>query len=477
MTQSITNYVQVTVTEEGTGPQPAGFGTPMFVHEHALETARLAGPFTSASAVADAGHATTSAPYLWAQSVFAQSPRVTEVYIGRADSGDANLTASLDAILAADPAAWYAFAIEDRTADEIKEAAAWCESASAPKIFIAQSNDPSIVSGEGPEYTITFGGTPTDGDYETIFTGFGLSSPVTVTTTRATTPATNADLATQHAADITTLIATTLAGVVAEATATDEDVFVVLENDLATGTVTHNTTGGGGETLTNVISDEDLASDLFNLNYTRTALIYDPDDAVYLDGAWMSRCLSADLDQKKNIWAFKRLNGVSGTNLTDAQVTAIRNTNTNYFSPAQMSSGVTVTAFTAQGWTPSGDAAAGRRIDKTITLDWLKARLEEALADVILRETHGIPYTDAGFNRFATAAERVLSLGIAAGHLIDFVVPEGEDFEGEKTPLLVVPKLSDTTTAQRTSRTFTFSGLAYLAEYIEKVEFSIEVRS
>lgn len=86
---------------------------------------------------------------------------------------------------------------------------------------------------------ITIGGTEADGDYQSIFTGFGLANPITVTTTRATTPATNADLATQHAADITTLISSTLAGVVVSATATDATVLVRVAGGLDTGTITH----------------------------------------------------------------------------------------------------------------------------------------------------------------------------------------------------------------------------------------------
>ncbi|NJK32971.1 MAG: hypothetical protein HC927_11490 [Deltaproteobacteria bacterium] len=41
------------------------------------------------------------------------------------------------------------------------------------KIFLAQSNAPSLLDNGGPAYTATFGGTPADGTYRLTFTGFG----------------------------------------------------------------------------------------------------------------------------------------------------------------------------------------------------------------------------------------------------------------------------------------------------------------
>jgi phage tail sheath gpL-like len=65
---------------------------------------------------------------------------------------------------------------------------------------------------DGAKYTATAGGTATDGDYELEFDGFGLGAPVTVTVTRATTPATNSDLG----AALRTALATALAGSLAD---------------------------------------------------------------------------------------------------------------------------------------------------------------------------------------------------------------------------------------------------------------------
>jgi hypothetical protein len=77
---------------------------------------------------------------------------------------------------------------------------------------------------------ITFGGTEENGDYETAVLDAAGTELERITTTRAGGfPALNDDLATQHADDITSFLATTLAGVIASATADGVDVVVVGE--------------------------------------------------------------------------------------------------------------------------------------------------------------------------------------------------------------------------------------------------------
>ena len=479
MSQSIQHYVNVSVALEGTGAQPAGFGIPIFVSDHSVTANRLDGPYLSLAEMVTDGFTALTPEYLWASAVFAQQPRVRQVYIGRRDGGDANLGASMDAILAVDPGAWYCVNLESRTSSDIAALAAWVEAADFPKIAICQSNDASLLSGEGPAYSATFGGTPADGTYRLIFTGFGLGSPVNVDVVRAGgSPALNADLGGALRTALTTALGGSLAAVLAPGSIGGAGASATWEiiDGLASGTVTV-TDPESPDGLAVTVTDADIGSMLFRLQYTRTALIYHATDADYLDGAWSSRCLSANLDQQKLAWAEKRVSGIEADDLSNAEVLALRAVNVNYFSPATMSSGSTVQAFTAQGWVSFGSAGAGRRIDTTITLDWLKARLEEAIANVNLRESHQVPYTDAGINRYATATRDVFAVGIAAGHLVPFVVPEGEDDEGRITPFLDFPQLSETTTTQRANRDLSSTrGLVYLGSGIEKVTVGIEAR-
>lgn len=478
--QSISNYITISVLLEGSGSQPAGFGTPIFVSDHAITADRLNGPYTSLAAMVTAGFISTTPEYLWASAVFSQQPRVQSVYIGRRDGGDADLAASLDAILAVDSGAWYCINLESRTAADIAALAAWVEAASFPKIAVAQSNDASLVNGTGPQYNAAFEGTVADGTYILTFTGFGLVSPVAVTVTRtAGTPATLALVAADMRTALDTAEGAGLAGVLDPDSLGGTGVNAVfgIMPGLASGTVVSSGTAVASTAdLTVTTTDAAIGETLFRLGYTRTALLYHATDADYLDGAWTSRCLSFDLDTQKGGWSYKRIAGIEGDQLTDVQVTALRSVNCNYFAPAVMSSGVAVQAFTAQGWMPSGDAGAGRRIDVTTSLDWLHARLEEATINVNLRDPQDVPFTDAGINRYYTAWTGVLNTGIKAGHLVEFVVPEGEDLEGTKTPYLDVPQLADTTTTQRQNRTLSATGLVYLRSSIEAVALAIEAR-
>lgn len=105
------------------------------------------------------------------------------------------------------------------------------------------------------EDTVTIGGTASDGNYDTVFDQ--LDPPVRVRTVRSTTPATNANIATQHAADITDLIATSLAGIVASASANSAVVTIVYEAGIDPQTLTCSETTATGTITASVGEDED----------------------------------------------------------------------------------------------------------------------------------------------------------------------------------------------------------------------------
>lgn len=478
MSQSITHYVSVNVSLTADPVGAAGFGVPAFLHTQDAvgPSTRVHGPFTSVAGVTDFGYAAGSPPAVWAAAVLAAQPRAQSFYIIRGDTGDADISESLDAAVAEEPSAFYGVEMESRDDDDIELLAAWLET--QRKIGVAQSNAASLLAGTGRAYTATFAGTPADGTYRLTFTGFGLGAPVNVDVVRAGgVPASNNALATALDAALVTAAAGSLNTVLVDASiesATNVVSFRLIDG-LATGTITV-TDPESPNGLAVASTDADIGSVLFGAQYTRCALLYHPTDAEYLDAAWMSRCLAFDLDVKKGNWAMKRLPGFTGANLSDAEVTALRAVNCNYFSTATMTSGTQVAAFTAQGWMPSGSAAAGRRIDITTSIDYAHARFEEALTNTLLLDPHGIGFDNAGINRFAASASDVMRRCVRAGHFIPFQVPEGEDQEGVLTPYVRVPTYRDVVAADRTARTLRFQALAYLRESIERVVFDVEVR-
>lgn len=468
MSIPITTFVNVAVSLTPSGVNSAGFGTPAFLNDHsAVSSNRLLGPYTRDTDILAAGFASTSTFYLWAQKVLGQgSPSPASVYSVLRGSSE-TVTDAYAAVILSDPGAFYALAMESRTDADILELAAVTEV--QRKISFAQSDAASLLNdATGITSELTFAGTIVDGSYEVTFTGFGLVTPVVVAVSRASAEDEDAlavllDAALDAEGDLT--------AVLASVDSSGPTVSVAITDGLI-GTITTAAPGTGE--LNSVITDGDIGSQLFALQYTRTALAHHTSDAEYLDGAWMGKCLGFNLDVEKGVWAHKQLTGISGnSSLNSSQIAVLRNANVNVFAPAVTSAGVTTPAFTSQGWMPSGSAGAGRRIDVTTTLDWLHARLEEAGINTLLRETNGIPQDSKGIHRFTAAYEGVGETGVSANHLSERSVEAGLQYEGEATPLIIAPRASSLDAAAREGRTLAHTGIMYLQSFTEAVGVSI----
>lgn len=472
-------YVSVVLALQGLGVPQAGFGSAMFAYEHAVAGGRLQGPFTSPADVIAAGHVSGSPAHAFATSWTTQPTRGSSFYIGQRLAGDADLTASLDAIELVDPAAFYAVAMESRTDADILDLAAWTET--RRKIAMAQTSAESVLDGDGPIHEFTFGGTLDDATYTLTFTGFGLGSPVDIDVVRGSgTPATEDDMAAAMAAALETAAdGGSLDGVVvvgeSVASGSGGTGTLQLEDGLASGTVTVTSEGSTG-TLDVEVIDSDVASSLFASQYTRTALLYYHDDAVYADAAWLARCLAFDLDRRKGGWSHKRLIGVAGSPLNGTDVARLEANNVNYLGDARTDAGVAVIAATQRGVFPSGNAGFGRRIDITTSLDWYAARAQEGLYSVNLQETHQVGYDDDGINRFAAVMDRIHAQGLAAGHFVRRIVPAGDPNEGTETPVANFPTLATVSATDLANGNLPFDTLVYLRGAIERVQMAGEVR-
>ncbi len=137
MPAPITTFVDVNVVVGGVSVDKFSFGTLMGVFAFA-GASRQFGPYFSQQEVIDAALGSANAE-AWAGIVFSQDDGVDQVLIGREDAGDANWTATMDAIEAEDSTSWYITNIESRVDADINEVAAWTES--RKKIFIGQSDD------------------------------------------------------------------------------------------------------------------------------------------------------------------------------------------------------------------------------------------------------------------------------------------------------------------------------------------------
>lgn len=124
------------------------FGALMGVFAHTVDAPqRVHGPYSTLAALT-ADFSGETEVVAWANAVFGvgDDKAIKEVYVGRIDAGDANLTASLDAIYA-EYGSWYYTTIESRVKADIVEAATWVEAQAKPKILLAQSADSDFKAG------------------------------------------------------------------------------------------------------------------------------------------------------------------------------------------------------------------------------------------------------------------------------------------------------------------------------------------
>lgn len=104
------------------------------------------------------------------------------------------------------------------------------------------------------EDTVTIGGTASDGNYDVIFEL--LDPPVRARVVRATTPASNDNIATAVAAAITDLVATDLSGIVASAAAVGSVVTIVYESGIPAQTLATAETTATGTIVATAADDE-----------------------------------------------------------------------------------------------------------------------------------------------------------------------------------------------------------------------------
>lgn len=129
---ALNNIVTVNISRQTTSVAVASFNVPLILSTFA--TSKTTTTFTRARSygslaelVAD-GWATTDAVYKIANAMFTQNPCVSRVVVGRADTSDANVAASLNAIFAED-SSWYGIVVDQAMATDFDDVAAWVETA------------------------------------------------------------------------------------------------------------------------------------------------------------------------------------------------------------------------------------------------------------------------------------------------------------------------------------------------------------
>lgn len=135
---ALKDIVNVNITRETTSVAVAAFNVPLILSTFATSktttTFSRARSYSSIAELSDDGWASTDAVYKIANAIFSQNPSVSRVIVGRADSGDATVAASLNAIQNENNE-WYGLVVDQAMVADFDDIAAWVESAKKFAIF------------------------------------------------------------------------------------------------------------------------------------------------------------------------------------------------------------------------------------------------------------------------------------------------------------------------------------------------------
>lgn len=143
---ALKDIVNVNITRQTTSVAVAAFNVPLILSTFA--TSKTTTEFTRARSygslkeLEDDGWASTDAVYKIANAIFAQNPSVSRIVVGRADSGDETVAASLASIQAEDNS-WYGLVVDQAMIDEAENIAAWVEA--NKKFAFYWTTDPDVV--------------------------------------------------------------------------------------------------------------------------------------------------------------------------------------------------------------------------------------------------------------------------------------------------------------------------------------------
>jgi hypothetical protein len=175
--------------------------------------------------------------------------------------------------------------------------------------------------------------------------------------------------------------------------------------------------------------------------------------------AWSAMKLEPDPDLRTTTWAYATLSGITA----DASITTTQLTNleADYCGFYGLIKGASV------AW--EGKTGSGLYLDERLSVDWVQDRIETALANLLVKisnRNQKIPYTDAGFRQIASEVERVLEVGITAGHFARII---DDDTGALVSPKVTVPRRAAVTPAQLAARLVPVEFVATLAGAVHKV--------
>lgn len=415
MSDPLSNYVTLTITQDSVGVQRAGFGVPLFLSATAgwVERTRTYG---STSDVA-ADFALDSPEYRAATAVFSQSPAPTSMMIGRCALPP---TQSYTLIPIVQNSHTYSIIVKGEgvtnttvtylsdgsaTAAEIVAGMITVLNAVTGANYTASGSSTLIVTADAPGNWFSLEIDPADWEITQDHADPGVATDLLAISNES--DAWYCLLTAFNSTDYVEAAAAYIQG-----TGTKIYVFDTNETDAIT-----------------VVSDgtQGLLDELSALAYSRVAGMYHQNPAAFAAAAWAGNCLPREPGSET--WMFKRLAGVAVTSLTPTQRVNLVARNANFYVSV---AGVSITA--------NGTTSDGGYIDTTRGLDWLKDDMSKAVFGALAGASK-IPFTDAGVSIIMNEVKGSLKRAVDRGIL-----------SNSPAPLVTVPLVVDISTTNKAFR-------------------------
>lgn len=398
----IESIVDVQISRATAQIEQAGFGRAMTLSEHTkfVERVRL---YTSLTAVAE-DFIATDPEYIAAQKYFSQDLKPVDIMIGRAEAFVAQVvTVVVDTLEDAD----YTVTINGVDFTYVPGGVP------ASKTVVVAALMAAINGGTEP-VTASLTGTPPNEDLVLTADNAGESFTYAVTanmTPTLTTPNSgiaenldaiiaSGDLGKQWYALISMYREKRNIKAGAAWIEANKRIYIACSDDADVKTS----------------ATDDVASELQDAAYARTAFLWSGDQANYPEAAWLGGMLPTNPGSAT--WAFKTLAGITIDELTDTEIGYLRAKNANYYNEV---GGVNITR--------EGNVAEGEWIDVIRGIDWIEARMEENIYGLIVTVPK-IPFTNPGIAQVSNQMEQILQQAVTRNILVSYVIslPKAEDF-------------------------------------------------
>ena len=432
---SLDQIVQVTISTQGQTPSRRSFGIPLVMAYHSLGGPRVQ-TFTSFSGAQSAGVTEAAEPDLYRllEGTFQQNPRVSEVKVGRRQTG------TLDKSIRLIPTVLTKGHVYNLTIDGI--AIEYVVQASATLVTVLAGIEAAIVAAAIPSINTT---DDTSGTHLDIVMNSGRNVPVAYSILDMQYADNTADPG----------IATDLAEIVLVDPAFYEILLdsnspaEVLAAAAWTETTEYLLSADTSDTeCLNSASTLDVAAVLATNKYRRTNLWYTPYDGYYFSARLTSKMLTFDPGEATR--AYKSVAGHPSYQLNSTQESAL---DAKYCNHYQNVGGVDITR--------DGRLANSEFIDVIRFADWLKARIQERIFTLLVQNSK-LPYTLDSRALILSEITAQLNEGIRVGGLA-----------ADPEPVVDAPLPSEVSQSNRANRLypdFTFQATLAGAIHLLRIE-------